>query len=97
MSKKKLSTSEWPFPELSAVEIKKMLTILASKKILQKMFRPHYLNLGLGIGAYFLIKYALRYFREHPEIKETLQEHLISISKNLKIQWSIQQNNKEPL
>jgi hypothetical protein len=41
-------------------------------------------NVGIGVGAFFLVRYAIRYYKAHPEISEFIQENIETAEEKLK-------------
>lgn len=36
-------------------------------------------NTGVGVGAFFLVKYAIRYYKGHPQIADFIKENLDTV------------------
>lgn len=45
---------------------------------------PLLVNAGIGVGAFFLVKYAIKFYKEHPEIADFLKENLDSVEEKVR-------------
>lgn len=66
--------------DTSVGEIKQELGGFNYKNLSRKLrANPLILNAGIGVGAYFLVRYAIRFYKSHPEIADFVRENLDTV------------------
>lgn len=66
--------------DTSVSEIKQNLGGFNYRNLSRKLRgSPILLNAGIGVGAYFLVKYAIRFYKAHPEIADFVRENLDTV------------------
>ena len=67
-------------PDTSVGELKQEIGGYNYKNLARKLrATPFLINAGVGVGAFFLVRYAIRYFKSHPEIMEFLRDNLDTV------------------
>lgn len=56
---------------------------------------PLLLNTGIGIGSFFLVRSAIRYYKSHPQIGEFISENMDMIESKFKEYQSTQGTSRE--
>jgi hypothetical protein len=68
-----------------AGEIKQNLGGYNYKNLARKLRGyPLFLNVGVGVGAYFLVKFAIRYYKDHPAIAEFFKDNMDTIEEKFR-------------
>lgn len=45
---------------------------------------PLLVNAGIGVGAYFLVRYAIKFYKAHPEIASFVRENLDTVEERFR-------------
>lgn len=71
--------------ESSTANLKQTLGGYNYKNLARKIrANPLLLNVGIGVGTFYLVKYAIRYYKNHPEIMEFIKENLDTVETKFK-------------
>jgi hypothetical protein len=66
-------------------EVKDNITGYNYKNLLRSVrSNPMILNAGIGLGAFFLAKFAIRYYKGHPAIGEFIKDNLDTVEGKFK-------------
>lgn len=71
-----------------STQSKGALTQLASAKTYRNVWQrlqgsPKLLYVAGGVGAFFLIRFAVRYYKDHPEILEFIKENIDNVEERI--------------
>jgi hypothetical protein len=71
--------------ESSISDLKQTLGGYNYKNLARKLrANPLLLNIGIGVGAYYLVKFAIRYYKDHPAIAEFISDNMDTIEEKFR-------------
>lgn len=66
--------------ESSVSQIKQNLGGYNYRNLARKISKnPLLMNVGIGVGAFYLVRYAIRYYKNHPEILDFIKDNLDTV------------------
>lgn len=66
--------------DTSVSDIKQSLGGFNYRNLSRKLrANPLLINAGIGVGAFFLVRYAIKFYKAHPEIADFVRENLDTV------------------